>query len=104
MLRFDRDETRFVGGDLVYPLTVGNRRDTLNHDPVLATLVMELQRQRSARFDLDAFDPEARTFLQYRVGTPRSGHRFVQLVGFVTARLELPDHLLYTLQVVAVGN
>ena len=99
-----RDERRLVGAHRVAPLAAGHVGDAADDDPVLAAPVVELQRQRGAGLHLDALDLEAGAFLQHRVRAPGTGHRPVQPVRLVAARLQLADDVLDPLQVVAVRD
>src|SRR5882762_10903767 len=79
-------------------------RDPVDNDPVLAAMVMHLQRQSSTRFNHDTLDLETRTFLQNGVGAPRPGNGAMGLVALVSPRLKTLDHFSNVLRARALGH
>ena len=84
MLVSRRNESRLIGIDHHLAFTINDLGHTAYDYPVLAAVVVHLQRQRLAGLDLDALDLEARALLQHGVGAPRARDRAVQprRVGF----------------------
>src|SRR3954468_12296337 len=68
------DIRRLVGVDQALALVVGDLRGAFDDYPVLASMVMHLQRQARSGLDHDALDLEAGAFLERRVRTPRARH------------------------------
>ncbi len=99
---------RQVGGlvlgqqeDLVVTGDLGGPGD---HDPVLGTVVVHLQRQLSARLDGDALDLEALAHVDGVVGTPGTEDFLVCLDLVAVLLLEGVDQLLDVLDLVLVGD
>ncbi len=73
-----------------------------NH-PVLASMMVHLQRQRCARPYFDALDLEVRAFLQRRVRAPRARHRPMQFLRIVSAALQFVDDVFHFLRFMSVA-
>lgn len=98
------DEGGFVGVEEKLALAVLHQRHAADHDPVLAAMVVHLQRQRSLGAHHDALDLEAAAFLEHGVGAPGPADRAVQAEGVVAATLEFLGDELDVLAARRVGH
>ncbi|MCY1522665.1 hypothetical protein D9M68_575300 [compost metagenome] len=104
MLVSRRNEGRFVGVQQERAVAIGDLRHSAYHCPMLAAMVMHLQRQRSTRLYDDALDLEALAFFQGGVGTPGAVNGAVKQMRIVALLLQLGDDLLDLLAMLLVGN
>ena len=70
VLGAERDVGRLVGLKVKHLITTGDAGAPGNHDPMLRTVVVQLQRDRGTRLHDDPFDLISRTLLDAVVTTP----------------------------------
>ena len=98
---------RNVGG-LVFSqqqhlFSISNFSRAFDYDPVLGPVVVFLQAEAGARFDLDALDLEAPAFVNAVVPAPGAMHLAGQGVFFALGVLQLGDDVLDVLAAGFVG-
>src|SRR3990167_1967632 len=91
-----------VEQDLAF--AIGDHRCAADHYPMLAAVMVHLQRQRAFGLDHDALDFEPRAFLQHRVGAPRPGDSAVQAERRVILALEFGNDMPHVLAAMGVGD
>src|SRR5579863_6888130 len=97
VLHADRDIGRLILLEQEHLLAARDACGARHHHPVLGTVMVQLQRQRRARLDLEALHLKARTRLETVVAPPGPEHLAMERVLIAAALLELRHELLHVL-------
>ena len=97
MFGAQRNVGRFILGEDEHLLSAGDLGGALHHDPVLGAVVVQLQRQRGARFHRQALDLVAGAGVDAFVVAPGAEHATVELVLVAAEGLQLGDDFLHVL-------
>src|SRR3989338_3644864 len=99
-----RNKGLFIGIEQEITFAIDHASHATDHNPVFATVMVHLQRQRLTRANHDALDLKARPFLKNAVSPPWTGHRTVQTIGVMAAALELLGNKLDLLAALSISN
>ncbi len=95
---------RLVAVDQPRAIAIGDPGHALHHDPVLAAVMVHLQRQALSRPDHDSLDLEARPLLEDGIAAPGTVDGPMQPIGLVPLVLQPLHHPAHLLDPVGAGD